>query len=190
MQYNFRFVSGRTFTLTIDPSATIIDVKLLLQEQFSEVDPTTVKLVHRSTILPNTATLSSTGVTSADFIVVQHRSFCRARAAVAEPITPGAPKLSDATVQELLNMGFPLEKARAALTSTRGNLSAAVDLLLGVKNPVPAEIAATLRSTINAVTKLMTEFPEFDAALITHIFMDLNQDIDAVRKQLQQMRQG
>jgi hypothetical protein len=115
MQYHFRFVSGRRFTLAAAPSSTIISVKYLIRNQFPEVDSSTVKLVHCSQVLPDSALLSSTRVTSADFIVVQHRSFrTRPTNFTACSIAPGLPVHAESSLRDLLNMGFALSRAHRA----------------------------------------------------------------------------
>jgi hypothetical protein len=174
MQYHFRFVSGRHFTLEASPSSTIISVKHLIHNQFPEVDSSTVKLVHRSQVLPDSALLSSTGVTSADFIVVQHRSFrMRPTGFPSCPIAPGLPVHAESSLQELLNMGFTLSRARIALTSTHGNVPRAVDLLVreasidllpsGMPRKWAERIAREPNYLENLIRQLITEGNEVTA---------------------------
>jgi hypothetical protein len=140
MLYNFRFVSGRVFTLDLPDGSTIADVKLLIQQQFPEVDPCVVKLVHRSSVLANSAVLKGSSITAADYIVVQPLSF-RARAPgddaadlpIGAPLVPAAP---DPSVEALVGMGFDAEQSRRALAAKRGNAQKAVDLLLSGR-PIP-----------------------------------------------------
>jgi hypothetical protein len=157
MSYNFRFVSGRVFSLELPQSTTILAIKQLIHDQFPDVPVDVVKLIYRSSILPDPLPIGEASISPNEYIVVQPLSF-RPKdlppfdddlppptpAAVDSPppvntqlmeILAGAPLIPPTArnaraLQNLLDMGFADDQAQAALFRNLGNVERAADALL------------------------------------------------------------
>jgi hypothetical protein len=157
MPFNFRFVSGKVFTLDIDGSQQVSDVKRLIHEQFPEVLVDVVKLIHRATVLDDSFVLQNSNIGPNDYIVVQPRSFrprvlppfdrvlpCPIPAGGTKPEPPighltevlaSAPLIPDTPenakrLQALMDMGFTRLQGETALFRACGNMDLAADFLL------------------------------------------------------------
>jgi hypothetical protein len=141
MTFNFRFVSGSSFSLHIPDHLTVHEVKTRIHDEFPDKDPHFLKLVHRSQILQDSAPFSSTGVTRASCVVVIWKSFLPSPFPppnIPLDLTPGTSSSVDPPqLTELLKMGFQREPAMRALSAASGNPQAAVDYLLS--HPEPSE---------------------------------------------------
>jgi hypothetical protein len=157
MPFNFRFVSGKVFTLDIDGSQQVLDVKRLIHEQFPEVLVDVVKLIHRATVLDDSSILRNSNIGPNDYIVVQPRSF-RPRTlppfdrSLPPPIPAGgtgpepptgqliellanAPLIPDTPenterLHVFVDMGFTRLQGETALFRACGNMERAADMLL------------------------------------------------------------
>jgi hypothetical protein len=157
MMVNFRFVSGKIFSLKLDSSQTIGGIKTLIHDQFPDVSVDVVKLIYRASILPDPLPIGEVSISPMEYIVVQPRSFrpkvlppfeedlpppIPAGASSPEeptgrlleilstaPIVPNTPE-NQRLLQELLDMGFPQEQAEVAIFRSLGNLERATDALL------------------------------------------------------------
>jgi hypothetical protein len=165
MPFNFRIVGDKVFTLDLPPSSTILDVKHAILKLFPTYRPEVLKIIHHSTILPDSLSLQDAKIASTEYIVVQPASrlplnppkFARnlpppIPGGKAEPERPAprilpilstAPLVANnpenaARLQILLDMGFRQIDAETALFRALGNIERATDTLLrGNVEPLP-----------------------------------------------------
>jgi hypothetical protein len=160
MLFSFRMVGAPPFSLDIPDDATVANVKSLIHSQFPYVNPSHLRLVHRSIYLPNSLLLSASNILPSDCITVLWRSL------IPDPLppfdhslAPGIPAgasgipagasgipagasgipagasgipagAPDENLSALLSMGFDVDIAKRALDRANGKVDIAVDMLL------------------------------------------------------------
>jgi hypothetical protein len=165
MPFNFRIVGDKVFTLDISPDSTILEVKHEILKLFPTYRLEILKIIHHSTLLPDSLSLRDANVAPTEYIVVQPASrrplnppkFARdlpppipggkttpdKPAPRILPILSTAPLVANnpenaARLQHLLDMGFRQVDAETAFFRALGNIERATDMLLrGNVEPIP-----------------------------------------------------
>jgi hypothetical protein len=148
MAYSFAFVTGNIFTLELEETQKISDAKALIKAQFPEVDIGVLKLIFRSTILPDETELRKIGLMKGDVIIVQPKTMRPSTIPSynpnPEPIDPSIQPLPIAIapdVRRLMELGYDQEQSELALLRHENNLDRAA-AYLAVKGtgskPIPS----------------------------------------------------
>jgi hypothetical protein len=191
MSFNFAFVRGNSFSLTLPDHETIATAKRLIHTQYPTVLPETVRLIHRARILGDDLTFSSLGLGATDVIIVQPRSMLPQTLPPFDPNPPEISLPSQTTsapsakiapeIEEMMQMGFGRAACEAALKRARGRVDRAVEYLLNPPaEPQPEPPRRSPDSSggggmhglnFEAITRLRAIAPGLDLEDIVHIVM-------------------
>lgn len=133
----FCTVTGHTFTLTVPQSATISDVKRLLQRSY-QLDAANLTLVHQAAILPDQKAVSTINTSPSSFIIVHQTNQRVVRPPSGPPIAvtlPADPPDFAERVSMVATLGYSAEDAKGALRAVRYDPEAAAILLRGSRAP-------------------------------------------------------
>ena len=128
----FRSVRGNHW-IQIDPTRhkTVKEAKSVIVSQLPGTDISKLKLVFRGRLLLDNDNLSLMNVTPGEYVVYQplgsYGTLPPPKVEKREPVEAPPPNNS---LQELVDMEFPEDRAAAALRATRGDLERALELML------------------------------------------------------------
>jgi hypothetical protein len=150
MRINFRLVSGAAFSLDLPGELTVAAAKPKIASQVPDSSPGPISLIWQSSILSDSATLSSLAIPPSEYVIVQWQKpaptgydnlpLTVGRHAGLPPLTPIIPE----HVARLVADGFPEYEARLALRLCMGLPDAAVRLLGRARSGEPVTPAARL----------------------------------------------
>lgn len=142
-------MQGDPFDVDVEPHETVEALKIKIAEIRKDMPSERQKIVHAGKILSDNATLEECGVKDGDFVVItlskpkpavedSTPASCAppppapapAEASIPVPVAAPADAM-EATIQMLVEMGFPRDQVRACLRAAFGNPDRAVEYLMG-----------------------------------------------------------